>query len=369
MRTDATAFCLSDDREDCETGLRLAILSLAKHCPDAPIYVYRPALNPRFESWVQQFRQVTLIPHAPPGANTWNCKPQAMKPLLAKGHRDVVWLDSDVIVTRDCRQLFATLDERVLGVAQEPASLPHQGTAHRTRGWGLEVSRSLPFTLNSAVVRVTKHHQQLLDRWMECLADPGYIDAQSLPLEQRALHLMGDQDILNALLGALEFSNIPLHVFGTGRDIIHAGGGLGYSVSERLCGVFKPKPAFLHATAGKPWLWLGGAPYWSQPNFFSWHRRLLQEVSPYLHEARRYRGRLDQDSAWMFKRTGMGTLLRLFGFGHFAIRGLPLTIAASIMDAVKKVRGGMQTARREPILFTGAINSSSKNVSVQDHEL
>src|SRR5581483_10468772 len=104
---------------------------------------------------------------------------------------------------------------------------------------------------NSAVVRVTKHHTRFLDRWMECLGAPEYLHAQTLPLEQRPLHLMGDQDLLNALVGAPEFSAVPLHVFPTGVDIIHAGGGLGYSVSERLRGVFKPQPTFLHATAGK----------------------------------------------------------------------------------------------------------------------
>lgn len=349
MVNNSTAFCLSDDRAECETGLRLAILSLAKHCPDAPVYVYRPEINPGFKSWVQRFPRVTLIPQAPSGASTWNCKPQALKPLLERGHREVVWLDSDIIVTRDCRPLFANLNERVLAVAQEPASLPHQGTGVRTRGWRLEVRRSLPFTLNSAVVRVTKSHSSFLDRWAQCLAAPEYILAQSLPLEQRALHLMGDQDILNALIGAPEFADIPLHVLGSGRDIIHAGGALGYSVSERLRGTFKPKPTFLHATAGKPWLWLGGAPYWSQPNFFSWHRRLLQEVSPYLYEARGYREQLDEDTAWMDRRTGAGTFLRLFGFGHFALRGLPLGIAASVMDGVKKAGNALQSSRREPL--------------------
>lgn len=345
MRSDNTAFCLSDDRPDCEIGLRLAILSLAKHCPDAPVFVYRPALNPQFACWLRQFPQVTLIPHVPPGANTWNCKPQALKPLLAQGFRDVIWLDSDVIVTRDCRPLLASLDERVIAVAQEPASLPFQGTAYRTKGWNLEVRRSLPFTINSAVVRITKQHNDLLDRWIECLRNPSYTFAQTLQLEQRPLHLMGDQDILNALVGAPEFAAFPLHIIRSGVDIIHCGGALGYSTAERLRGMLRPKPMFLHATAGKPWLWLGGAPEWSKPGYFNWHRRLLQEVSPYLYEARRYRHQLDADSAWMYRRTPAGAALKICGFGHFALRGLPLTMAAKIMDSSKKRFRPHQTAQ------------------------
>src|SRR5262245_5949179 len=63
----------------------------------------------------------STIPHAPAGASAWNCKPHALKPLLAAGYREVVWLDFDIIGSRDCRRLFTTLDDRVFAIAQEPA--------------------------------------------------------------------------------------------------------------------------------------------------------------------------------------------------------------------------------------------------------
>ena len=330
------AFCLAEDRFDCETGLRLAILSLQRHSPDAPVYVYRPTFDGEFAAWARHFPHVMVISSTPEGASQWNCKPQALKPLLAEGYRDVVWLDSDIVVTRDCRQLFTSLDESVLVAAQEPASLPHQGTEARTRGWDLPVGRRLPFTLNTSVVRVTRHHIGLLDRWMECLSDSRYQFEQTTALDSRPPHLASDQDILNALIGACEFADIPLHVLRTGTDIIHAGGGLGYSIRERIRGILKPQPIFLHAAAGKPWLWLSGAPYWSQRNFFGWHRRLLQELSPYVCESRQYRTGLGMDSTWMDRRTGTGTLLRALGCGHFALRGLPLTMAAALMTRVTK---------------------------------
>jgi hypothetical protein len=198
------------------------------------------------------------------------------------------------------------------------------------------------------VLRVTKHHLPLLERWTQYLADPQYLACQSLPVEERPIHMASDQDILNALIGAPEFADIPLHVFRSAVDIIHTGGALGYSWNERLRGVLNPKPTFLHATAGKPWLWLGGEPYWSVRNFFGWHRRLLQELSPYLFECRRYRNQLDQDTRWMYKRTGTGTLLRLLGFGHFALRGLPLSVAASATDAAKRLRSSPRSEADPP---------------------
>ena len=336
MPAKPTAFCLAEDRRDHETGLRLTILSLSRHCPGAPVYVYKPPNDSDFGDWVRSFPEVTWFPYRPPESHAWNCKPQALKPLLAMGHRDAVWLDADLVVTSDCRRVFERLDERVLAVAQEPASLPHRGTAVRTRGWNLEVGRPLPFTLNSSVLRVTSHHIPFLERWTGMLNDPEYLACQKLVLEERPIHMAGDQDVLNALVGSREFADIPLHVFRSTVDIIHAGGALGYSASERIRGLFRPKPAFIHATAGKPWLWLGGEPYWSQKNFFSWHRRLLQETSPYLFEARRYRNQLGEASQWMDWRTGTGTVLRLLGLGHFALRGLPIALAAGAMDAAQK---------------------------------
>jgi hypothetical protein len=348
MAPNNIAFCLAEDRADLEIGLRLAILSLSKHCPGTPIFVYRPLLVPQFAEWVRQFPQVRWFPHAPEGANSWNCKPQALKPVLADGYGSVIWLDSDMIVTRDCRPLFKNLDDDTLAVAQEPASLPFRGTAIRTRAWKLEVGRALPFTLNSSVLRVTKRHAALLERWIECLADPRYLASQSKSLEERPIHMASDQDILNALIGSADFAETPVHVFRSAVDIIHAGGALGYSWKERLRGLSKPKPTFLHATAGKPWLWLGGAPYWSQRTFFSWHRRLLQETSPYLFEARRYRSQLAENTRWMEKRTGMGTLLRLLGFGHFALRGLPLSMVADATDAMKRISRPTSQANANP---------------------
>ena len=333
------AFCLAEDRADSETGLRLAILSLARHAPEARVFLYRPSPTAQFSEWVGRFPQVTFIPDRPEGANSWNCKPHALAPALAEGYRQAVWLDSDIILTRDVRPLFARLDDRTVACAQEPASLAYQGTEHRTRAWGLEVGKPSAMTFNSCVVRVTKEHLSLLDRWTQLMQSAEYLRSQRLPLAERPLHMMGDQDVLNALLGSREFASIPIRLLRSGTDVIHAGGALGYSLRERLAGIPRKKPAFLHASAGKPWLWLGGGPGWSRRDFFGWHRRLLQEVSPYVAEARRYKAELGMNSSWMEQSSGVGTALRVLGLGHFALRGLPITAVATVLNGLRIMRG------------------------------
>ena len=115
----------------------------------------------------------------------------------------------------------------------------------------------------------------------------------------------------------------------------------------------RPAPTLVDATKTKqqarlpawrkPWLWLGGEPYWSRQDFFSWHRRLLQELSPYVYEVRRYRHELGSDTAWMYRRSLAGTIFRLLGLGHFGMRGLPLTMAAGMMHVLKGLLRPVQT--------------------------
>lgn len=332
MPAERLAFCVSEDRRDCETGLRLAVLSLSAHCPGSPVFVYRHAPSPEFQNWIAAIDHVTLIDERPVGASAWNCKPHALLPLLERGFESVVWLDSDIIVTRDCRSLFTSLPADTLAVTQEPASQPLQGSQVRTAGWGLESGRNLPVTLNTSVLRVTPRHVPLLKQWMAMLGEPEYVQAQQRPLGERPVHFLSDQDVLNALLGARGWEHIPIRMLRSGVDIIHAGGALGYSLSERLRGVLRPLPTFLHATAGKPWHLLSDDPLWRHPGFFGWYRRLLQELSPYVAESRRYRRHLGEETPWMDRATPTGIALRSIGLGHHALRGLPLTAAATVYD-------------------------------------
>ena len=184
--------------------------------------------------------------------------------------------------------------------------MPTFSSKERTKGQnpGNRPETPIHFT-KSSVLPVTKHHLPLLERWLEYPR----VRPSGTP---RAPH-----------------------------------------VAWRLPGVVKSKPVFLHAAAGKPWLWLGGGAYWSQSNFFSWHRRLLQELSPYVYEARQYRAELDTDSGWMYRRTGTGTILRLLGLGHFAMRGFPLAVAATVVSTAKKLLQPVQNQPPEPASIGG----------------
>jgi hypothetical protein len=265
-------------------------------------------------------------------------------PLVQDEETQVVWLDSDLMVTRDLLRLMDGAAPDVLVFSQEPVNQPHEGSAVRTEGWGLPVGRRIPWSLNSCVLRVTSCHRGLLERWRELLADGRYVRAQGEPIEDRPPHLSSDQDVLAALLGSAEFARVPLRVLRHGRDVLHTGGALGFTLGERIGGLVRPVPTVLHAIAGKPWVLLGGAkPAWGS---FVWFRQLMQELSPYVAHARRYRDDVGEAMAWLDHRTATGRVLRVLGLGHWALRGLPVTLAATVLRRLRATRRGYSSNAR-----------------------
>jgi hypothetical protein len=331
----ALVFCLSEDRPLEEIGLRLALCSLRRHQPESEAVIYQPNASPGLVAWLEGFPRVRLVPGRPGGAAGWNCKPHVLLPLLEAGHAEVVWLDGDILLTRPCAPLLQKSPSEELIVSQEQAAaVAPQGTEPRTRGWGLPVGRTYPWTVNSCVLRVTAHHVPLLRRWQELLASPEYLRWQAGPIGDRPFHMHGDQEALGALVGAAEFRDLPVRFLRTGRDVIHAGGALAYSVGERVRGLFAPKPTFLHGQGTKPWWVFDPASLREHRGWFLTYRRWLQEVSPYVAEARKYRGELGGlDRPWLDYWSWFGGLNRLAGFGHHALRGLPLSAAAAVLTA------------------------------------
>ncbi len=328
------AYCLSEDREDI--GLRLAIVTLREFCPDETVYLYRPSSSPAFLEWLKAFPSVKLIPMLPQGAKYWNCKPHVLIPLLEDGCEEVIWLDSDIILARNPSYLFDNLAPDVLVGTEEPMRSPNQGSAVRATGWKFRLGRNYPVTLNTCVLRATKCHLPLLRKWKELLHNQEYVYWQEQAIYERPVHMMSDQDVLNALIGSKDYESAQVRYLREGRDVIHAGGALGHSLSARFAGLFHRIPPFIHGAAGKPWYIFDPVYRAHHSRWFTFYRRLSQEVSPYVTEARKYRSQVGMPCPWMTRHSPFGVLLRAVGFGHFALRGLPLTAAATLISSSKE---------------------------------
>ena len=214
---------MAEDRPD-DAGLRLALLSLRAQCPGVPLTLFRPGATAKFRAWLESFPQATLVEERLPGADNWNCKPQALEALLNAGHQEVIWLDSDLAFTRPFTYLFDGLAPETIVVSEDLRFALPQGSLKRTQGWNLPLGNTYPATINSCVLRVTAHHRPLLSRWLELMATPQYREAQVKWVGERACHLRSDQDLLNALLGSREFASVPVKFLECGRDLIHCSG-------------------------------------------------------------------------------------------------------------------------------------------------
>lgn len=332
--------CVAEDRRSCEPGLRILIASLAKTNPLVGICLFVPDPRPEFVRWLATFPRVRVNPQGGI-ADDWlgyNVKPAAIRAVLRQGHRDVLWIDSDVVVLRSLAPCLAGIDAETVVATEEALCVNHDDPdALRARLWGLPVGRVLPFTLNTGVLRLTAAHLPLIERWLELLASDAYRSGQARGWQERAPHLLGDQEVFTALMASAEFARLPLRPLYRGRHIIQYFGLSGYTLGERLRHLLRP-PVFVHSQGSKPW--------WRPRPAAGARGRLLdlyQQLSPYTLAARRHARALD-DRSWLRPRSRLGAILALAGANRMPLVGLPI---AAFADAARLARRVLPRARRD----------------------
>lgn len=344
------AICISEDRLSFEPALRLLISSLGQNADGWPIHVFFPAAGTEFAAWIGGRRNCTLRRMMPAGGG-WNVKPSAILRLLSEGFNSVLWLDSDILVNRPLSALLSSLDKDTLVVAEGSLGRDRwDGDAVRTRLWGLDVGRTFPFVLNTGVLRVSKSHQGLVERWQELISTEPYQEAQITPWLERPIHMLGDQDVLTALLGCAEYARIPVKILRRGRDIIQFAGPRGYSMAERARGLFGGGPIFVHAIygAGKPW-----CEDWSSPRagIRERFRRIYLDVSPYTLYALPFRNEIGVDAPWMDPHSPMSKALRFIAADSPALAGLVPAVAADLAWVASALRRRRRRRRPGPGLL------------------
>ena len=334
-----TTVCIAEDRPTCEPCLRLLLLSLKQYSPDTTVCLFYPHADSNFLQWLTGFPRVQLQQSMLRKGYGWNVKPQAMLQLLDAGFDEVIWIDSDVLVTQDIVPLFASINTATVVATEHPLGKERQdGHAVRARLWRLPIGRTLPAAVNSGVVRVTADHRILLERWWTLLQSDEYQRCQRSDWRHRPIHMLGDQDVLTALLTSQEFSRVPLRILERGKHIIQFDGIWGYTVQERLRNLVGDGPVFIHSIASKPW-----AQQWSRPtNAKDYLKTLYMDLSPYTQWSRRFAAGLGSDTDWMASHYRSGAVLRVLGLGHPALTGLPLALVADVARGVIAARDALR---------------------------
>ena len=299
--------------------------------------MFFPPAGPAFLGWAAQFPQITVHVAALPEAYGWNVKPQALLYLLDQGHDEIIWIDADVIIQKDFSKLFESLDRQSIAITEESLwGSPDDHDALRARLWGFEVGRAFPFTLNSAVIRVTAFHRHLLERWRAVLVSDAYRSFQSIPTADRPVHMMGDQDVLTALLSSKEFATVPVAFLLRGTHIIQFFGLYGYTLRERMTNMLVGLPYFVHSAGHKPWTndWSAHSPR----TLLVYMSSLYLDMSPYTLSAMAFRRELKLYSAAGCTRIRWAAkTFRLIGLYYPPIVGFPLAVCFDVIRLMKRL--------------------------------
>lgn len=332
-----STICLAEDREICEPSLKLLLVSLNMLGSRTKINLFYPPAKDEFLRWIKKYPEVHLQPGHLTSGYGWNVKPQAIMRMIDQGYDEVIWIDSDVIVTQNILHIFAQIKSDIV-VATEDALGDERDDrgALRARLWGLPIGRVLPFGLNTGVLRVTKENYKLMERWWELLQSSKYQDSQKTNWRNRPVHMLGDQDVLTALLTSKEFSEIPIYILRRGKDILQFNGIYGYTVAERMRGLLGDSPTFIHSFAGKPWLerWRPE----QSTDLREYAKKVYLDLSPYTLSAIKFRGELDCDTEWMEPHYVLSRILRALGMGCRELVGFPIAVLMDLARIIKFIQ-------------------------------
>lgn len=337
--------CVHEDRIEHIAGLKLTLLSILRYRPDLSVFVSFPNSPPSLHSWLEALPNTKLIDDPALKGLGWNVKPTLLLYCLSKGYSDVVWIDADIIINRDFKPFFSCLDEKTMVVAQEYYWGPKQEKNQRALTWDLKPGISLPANVNSGVIRVTSCHKVLLENWQSLLNHPAYKLAQTKPTNDRPLAMIGDQEVLNALLSSDKFSHISLKMLKRGVEIAQCFKMAGYTPSERIKSLFVAPPYFIHAMGNKPWRREKSPKVlWQKETQFSqkaerYFNYIHQELTPYTAIARQYKNLLGEDTDWLNTKSIPAKLLTTLFFNHSILQEFPLSIIESVSRRIYRFLG------------------------------
>lgn len=310
--------CLYEDRVYQIPGVKILLLSLARYCPEWPVRLRFPGVPASLRQWLRQYPHVELLDEQLPVSGSFNVKPSVLLDGLQTGAPVCLWIDTDVLINGSLEYLEA-IDSRTLVVTQDPWEYA-DGSTHRSHTWALAFGRPLPGPLNSAVVRITPDHKDLLTAWSSLISSDKYLAEQAKPIPLRNSHMLGDQDVLSALLASAEFAGIPVVRLRHGVQILQHHGAGAYAPMLRWQNLCKGMPALLHAMGTvKPWRMPPHPSPFRNPR--DYYERTYLELSPYLHFARQYESQLEENCDWMRMHTLAARVWTLTGMHHPALKG------------------------------------------------
>lgn len=332
------AIFVFENRPGAIDGIKLLLFSLEKYWDQRPaIHINFPHAPTDFEQWLERFPTVELFTGTLEGPQGFNIKPRALMTLLDRGYSRVMWIDSDIVLCGNIDHILSRTTNDTFVVAEEPAIAQNRGGAFKTKAWSMEVGRDLGARVNGGIIICGKTHRPLLESWYSLLTSSEYLAAQSRPWNMRPAHMIGDQEVLEAILGSRQFSPVPVQFMRSGRDIVQLFGPGGFGVFDRLRCCLGPLPPIIHSMGRKPWDYVvTPSPRSGLRNYYD---ALHCELSPYTVVARKLASGHHEEFPWLERSSLPGAILSLAGAYRPSLIGLPLAAFDVTVRKLKRLLG------------------------------
>jgi hypothetical protein len=303
-------FCTFENRKSAFVAVKLLALSLERHCRDFTLFLGMTETDPDLSEWLgKNAPHVVLVQLNPftQGSSLKHIKPLLILTLFDRGVTDVTWLDTDLLVLRDLEPLLAKLSDDTVLVAQEERSRGFEFNPTLQEHYGLKPLRPLKYHVNSCVIRVSVQHRPLMEKFLECLLDPLFVEQQSKPSAEKLPAFSFEQEVLQMLLSSGNTRWIPafpVQFVRKGTEIIQELGVTTYKLRNRLRnGLGLRRPWMVHVPGSKPW---------SQDA----RARRRRAASVYSAFAETYKDQIQEDMSWVNSAGLSSRIARWLSFGQ-----------------------------------------------------
>lgn len=329
--------CTFENRESHLIGSKILALSLEKFCTNFHLTIFLPHDLMDFKIWADQHCKNVTVREGSFEKSGWNIKPEVLLKMLEDANH-AVWIDSDIICVRDLNEMLANIDPMNLVLAQD--ALPYPKENERTAFFSLSTKRKLEKSINSCFIRVTKseYHINVLRSWSQLMSTQKYKSNQDSPFAERPDYMIGDQDVLEAVLAseiAGSTSELPITYLRSGNELITTIVPEAFSVSQRIRASYLKRPFLIHGQGTQPWV----AMHWGR-GFLGTPR---WQLSAYLATVKRIKLYLDDNiDNWTNNRSILTKFCRFVTLGHPYMQGVPLIIISKFWAKVLYIRSKMK---------------------------
>ena len=305
-------FVTFENRQSDFIAVKLLVLSLQKHAPDAQFHFVLQDPSSSLHSWLRKQPNVIVHNDIGPTAGSYDIKPEILLAFLDKEFERITWIDSDIILCNALPKRLTDLSFDEMLLTQEWLGVRKTGLVSRTVALGLETGENVKnVTINSGIVSVTNKHRDLLKAWQTWLATPAYREAQTRPKSERSIAFKTDQEVLAGLLGSKQYSDTKIQLMRTPDEICQCLFPRTYPPFKRMAHAVFGAPSFVHA--------LGSEKPWREED----RRELEMQIHPYRLFARGYATKLgEHETVWLKDSSPKAKRLESLAFGNACLVGL-----------------------------------------------